>query len=203
MRRGWLAALLFLCACATAESYGYRAYLADKGVTQIEPAQFSHCRGYGCRHIDEDIKLSEEDWLKLKLIFLRPVKDAASERERIARAIRLFEDKVGAITGTEADVKGTYHKLGDFQHDCVDESVNTTIYLSLLEQEGLLLYHRVGVPTARVFPFSGGLGPHQTAVITEKDSGKAYAVDSWFHDNGHAPEIVPLDRWFMGWRPKG
>ena len=32
---------------------------------------------------------------------------------------------------------------------------------------------------------------------------KAYAVDSWFEDNGHAAYMVPLDEWYAGWIPQG
>ena len=140
--------------------------------------------------------------MKLRQIFLPPIENAAEERARIAKAIAFFEQRVGAITGTEADIAGTYSKLGDDQLDCVDESVNTTIYLSLLEQKNMLLYHKVGAPTARIPVVSLRLGPHQTAVIIEKDSGEAYAVDSWFHDNGTPPEIVPMNDWFFGWHPE-
>jgi hypothetical protein len=44
--------------------------------------------------------------------------------------------------------------------------------------------------------------PHTTAVIKEKESGKQYAVDSWFFDNGKPPVIVPLETWKDGWKPK-
>lgn len=193
--------LLLVTACAGA-NYDYKHYLAKKGVTQLTPEHFEHCRGYGCRIIDDNITLSDNDREKARLIFTQPIKDAAEERRRIAKAIGFFEDVVGAHTGTKADRAGTYLKLGDNQHDCVDESVNTTIYLSLLEQDELLLYHGIATPSSRVPPFSRGLGPHQTAVIIEKETGMRYAVDSWFHDNGYPAEIVAMDEWFFGWRPK-
>lgn len=43
--------------------------------------------------------------------------------------------------------------------------------------------------------------PHTTAVISETVSGRRFAVDSWFHDNGQPPEIVALDIWRWGWSP--
>jgi hypothetical protein len=90
----------------------------------------------------------------------------------------------------------------DNQHDCVDESLNTTIYLTLLEQKGLLRHHNVEDPTVRLPIIHSGRWPHQTAVISEIETSKFYAVDSWFHDNGAKAEIVPLRKWKDGWKPK-
>lgn len=201
MKRGVLLPAILLLAACTAQGGDYRHYLARKNVTQIAPEGFSHCRSYGCKHVDTGIRLSEEDWAEISILFLRPIENAANERERIARAIGLFEQKTGALTGTAGDIEGTYHRLGAYQHDCVDESVNTTIYLSMLEQQGLLLYHSVETPSARLPFLSRRIGPHQTAVIRETQTGARFAVDSWFHDNGHPAEIVPMDEWFFGWRP--
>ncbi len=204
MRLNWLvfSALCFLTGCSGLHhNTDYSSYLARKGVTKIEPARFQHCRGYGCRLIDDDLILGEPDWQALEALFSPPATDAAQERAQIAAAIGLFEQAVGAKTGSEADRRGTYHKLGDDQHDCVDESVNTTIYLALLDRKGWLAHHTPGAPTARLPLFGGGLGPHQTAVIIERETGESFAVDSWFHDNGHPAMIAPLAHWYRGWRP--
>ena len=48
-----------------------------------------------------------------------------------------------------------------------------------------------------------GAWPHQSAVVLEIASGKAYAVDSWFEDNGRAAHVVPLEQWRAGWKPPG
>lgn len=197
-----LIAILLLAACASADTQsGYRAYLAKKGIAAAAPDAFAICRGYGCRHIDRDLQLTAQDWQEIGLLFLPPPGDAEDERRRIAGAIGLFEQKTGALAGTAEDVAGTYRQLGDYQLDCVDESVNTTVYLSLLEQKGHLRFHAIGTPTARLPLFSGRLGPHQSAVIIENDTGAHFAADSWFHDNGQPAAIVPLGSWLKGWRP--
>ncbi len=190
--------ILLLTSCA-APGNDYKIYLAKKGVTALSPENFEHCRGYGCRIVDQT-SLSTADWVDLGNL-MTPVKDAAEERQKIAEVIGVMEQKIGAYTGTKADIAGTYVKLGDYQHDCVDESINTTIYLSLLKDKELLHFHSIGTPSARVPPFSRALGPHQTAVISEIKTGERYAVDSWFHDNGHEAEIVSMKEWFFGWRP--
>lgn len=197
------ASILILClalsACAGSGDGRYAPYLARKGVTRLAPDGFDHCHGYGCRLIGK-AALTDGDWQDIEPLFVAN-RSAEEERVAIASAIGIFEQKIGERTGTSADKGGTYVQLGDNQHDCVDESVNTTIYLSLLDGHGLLRHHTAGTPTARIPPFSRGLGPHQTAIITDTGSSDRFAVDSWFHDNGVPAEIVPLDAWFFGWRP--
>lgn len=191
-----IALLLGGCAAAGGD---YAGYLARKRVTNLMPERFDHCRGYGCRFV-VPVTFSAQDWADLARL-MPPAADAGAERTQIAQAIGMMERKTGAYTGTAEDVGGTYVKIGDFQHDCVDESVNTTVYLSVLKARGLIRFHDIGVPQARIPPFSRGLGPHQTAVVIDAGTGDAFAVDSWFHDNGRPAEIVPLKDWFFGWRP--
>ena len=52
---------------------------------------------------------------------------------------------------------------------------------------------------SRFFVYDGW--PHTSAVIVETANGQAYAVDSWFHDNGQPAEVVPLEQWVAGWGP--
>ena len=151
------------------------------------------CRGYGCRIVDT-VTFTKRDWKYIiEPIAFKP-RSAADERERLRWVIGRFETTAGAMTGTSADVPGTYWELGDDQQDCADESTNTTMYLLMLQEQGLLRYHTVG-GTAGRFP------PHLTAVMIEKATGTAYALDSWFHYNGVRAEVVPLDEWKVGWHP--
>ena len=86
------------------------------------------------------------------------------------------------------------------QLDCIDETSNTTTVLELLDRAGLLVWHEVRGPMSRFFVYDGW--PHTTAVIVETATGEAYAVDSWFHDNGQPAEVVPLEQWVAGWGPE-
>lgn len=194
----FLLLIFLLTSCATGGS-NYKTYLAKKGITSIAPESFNHCRGYGCRIIDSTA-LTSTNWQELELLF-ENTPDAKTERQKIAKAIGVIEQKIGAYTGTEVDIAGTYVKLGNYQHDCVDESLNTTIYLSILKERNLIRFHDIGTPSARIPPFSRGIGPHQSAVITDIATNTRYAVDSWFHDNGQDAEIVTMKKWFFGWRP--
>lgn len=189
--------VLVLSACSGID---HHTYLAQHGVTAPTAENFGHCRGYGCSKI-ETVSLNKKQWRSIEKLFSGNA-DAESEREQIAQAIGRFEQMVGKITGTEEDIAGTYKRFGLYQQDCVDESVNTTTYLSLLEQKGLMKHHKTGTPTARTIFTTARPGPHQTAVLIATDTGEKYAVDSWFHDNGYPAEIVPLKKWKWGWRPE-
>ncbi len=134
----------------------------------------------------------------MRALFEPPPAGAAGERERIRLAVALLERLVGRHTGTDADLGENFAGLGrPGQMDCIDESTNTTVYLRMLEKEGLLRWHTLVYRSTRFT----GLQPHSTAVIEERGSGRRYAVDSWFLDNGEPPFIVPLAQWRSGWRP--
>lgn len=193
----WLATILLLAGCSTTTTPD--RYYDKRNITPPTLQSFPSCRGYGCTYIDK-VSLNKRDWRAITKLF--PAKNAATERAQIAKAIGLFEQKVGAITGTHEDVRDTYIKGGAFQQDCVDESTNTTTYLTLLDKKGLLKYHTISAPNSRLFFTSGNLGPHSTAVIVDKKTNEKFAVDSWFHDNGKDAEIAPLADWKSGWAPK-
>ncbi len=192
-------AVLILSACSGGAPFQpYQNYLDQRDLKPPAPESFQHCHGYGCKHVSE-INLSKKQWRKISHVFKPLSKNAKKERQRIAKAITLFENYAGAQAGTGDDHWGTFQKTGDFQHDCVDESINTTIYLATLEQKKLLKFHTVGAPQSRV-PF--GRWPHQAAVIQETETAALFVVDSWFHDNGFAPEILLLSEWRTGWNPE-
>ena len=83
--------------------------------------------------------------------------------------------------------------------DCIDESTNTTIYLTLFKRQGLLHHHEIMDRSTRGW-FLFGM-PHTTAVVNERANDSLWAVDSWFLDNGEPPFIVPLRTWRRGWKP--
>ena len=116
------------------------------------------------------------------------------------QAIALLEVMVGQYTGTSADIAGTFAGTGRLgQMDCVDEASNTTAYLQMLADAGLLRWHTVEEQAHRGFFILGW--PHTSAVVQDTETGERFAVDSWFHANGVPPEVVPLRRWRAGWRP--
>ena len=177
-------------------------YLKSLNINKPSQNNFQHCYSYGCKTI-VDVSFSDNDWKIIDEVFTPPPKTPEEERKYISLAIGKFELITGEKTGTKADQYGTFRNLGKFQQDCIDESVNTTIYLSILNERGLIKFHTPSVPDTR-FPIihSSGRWPHRTAVIYEKNTDKSFAVDSWFHDNGFPAEIVPMVIWKKGWKAK-
>ncbi|AGH97372.1 hypothetical protein [Micavibrio aeruginosavorus] len=194
---------LGLAACAGVdvnEPRPYAGYFEQKKLTSPAPKSFDVCRGYGCVSRDR-VSLSPAQWTKATAPLRQTITNAPAERAAIAKSIGLMERIVGKKTGTAVDVAGTYDTLGPHQLDCVDESTNATVYMAMMEEAGLFKFHKTTRPTARV-PLFVAQGPHQTAALVDIKTGERYAVDSWFHDNGHPAEIVPMGDWKMGWTPQ-
>lgn len=196
--RALSAAVLAWPALASAESFP-----RDDIVVDPAPGLFSVCHGNGCRDIGF-ASLTPQQWQAVRSAFQPIARDAAEERGQLRVAIALMETHAGAATGTWRDRRGTFN-VGDGQMDCIDESINTTLYLTMFERYGLMRLHRVERHATRGW-FLGGW-PHTTAVIAELaaagsgGAGGDWAVDSWFLDNGQPPFIVPLGEWRAGWAP--
>jgi len=202
--------LLALGAC-TVPGGKYNQMMAERGVAGASRDSFTVCHGHGCR-LRSEVTLTAEDWAPVAAIFDGPAASAAAERQRIAEAIGVIEASVALQAGTGADRGGTLNAFSetlgdsaavDAQIDCVDETTNTSVYLTLLDQAGYLKWHRIDGWAGRGSLVVGTEWPHQSAVIVERQGGKAFAVDSWFEDNGHAAHVVPLAEWRAGWVPSG
>lgn len=166
---------------------------------------FEVCQGGGCAVVSKT-SITEMEWNAVTHIFNVPAKSAQEknevvERQKIAQAIGILEDLIGKKIGTTADLAGTFFdgKLGG-QQDCNDEAINSTTYMRLLKQKGLMPLHEIEDMRTRNFFFTGW--PHTTAVIREIKSGERYAVDSWFYDNGHAATIVSFKQWKTNFQPE-
>jgi hypothetical protein len=193
-------ASLVLQGCQSIESRKPERYLASYQDYTPAVKRFQVCHDVGCENLTH-VSLRHSDWQKLKAYFRPTPVSAKAERERIGQAIAMFENIVGPLTNTQHDVSRNQPgvRWTDHQLDCVAETVNTTTYLLLLQQQGWLAWHSVGHPQHRgLFDL---LGPHNTAVIVEKASGDKFVVDSWFHDNGQPPEIVTSEQWAAGYDP--
>lgn len=189
-----------LSACAM-EEYAHNSLLR-KNIHIVSLETFPHCHSYGCDKKTQ-VSFSVQDWQQIENIFRPAPKTPEEERGNISRAIGKFETLTGTKAGTANDKGGTFRRMmaEGTQHDCVDESLNTTIYLTLLERKGLLKFHSVGTPTVRLPLIHAGRWPHQTATMIDTQSQIPYAVDSWFHDNGFPAEIIALEKWKKGWKP--
>ena len=77
-----------------------------------------------------------------------------------------------------------------------NSSRNSTTLLLLLDQLGLLKFHRVEQTVSRGM-FLDGRWPHATAVITDLKTNMEWAVDSWTHPAGEKPDVKPLKIWLQ------
>jgi hypothetical protein len=166
------------------------------------PAAFSVCHRHTCAEVS-GVGLTPAQWDLVRQIFTPPAANAAAERAMIRAAVGQLETAVSPLVGAENDRAGNLSGFlsGSSQMDCIDESTNTTTYLTMMQRDGLLRWHRVANPSTRGFIIFGW--PHTTAVVEEVASGERWAVDSWFHDNGVPPEVLPIDQWKSGWAPEG
>lgn len=168
--------------------------------TQPSLSAFEICQGGGCLHSDV-LQLSEAEWENVVRLFHPLAENAEQERVQIAQAIGMLEDIIGTKTGTAADRAGTFGN-SDYPHqqDCNDEAINSTTYMRLMQQAGLIRFHTILDTRTRKFFFTGW--PHSTAAIRENDSKEEFAVDSWFYDNGHPATIIPMKVWKDGYVPE-
>ncbi len=153
---------------------------------------FPLCYDYDCEN-RTNITLTFAQWQSVRSLFLPPAVTPLEERRWIAQAIARLESLAGAQSGTSADLGGNARGAGDpGQMDCIDESTNTTTYLRMLRDEGLFRWHAVQDRRMRNKWF---FDVHWTAVIVDNTTGREFAVDSWFFDNGREPVITPFEDW--------
>lgn len=167
------------------------------------PEAFSICHGYSCTHKSKAGFTSSEWQSVLNILRQNPAKTPEEERSKIGHAIAQMEEYTGKKTGTDEDhAEAVGFKTSIYQLDCIDETVNTTQYVTLLQQAGALKFHEITEPTHRGYLIDG-TWPHNTAVIKEKASGALFVVDSFYRANGQEPYIMPRQTWLDGWKPAG
>ncbi|WP_412053297.1 hypothetical protein [Pokkaliibacter plantistimulans] len=189
---------LILAGCA-GRNMPPQSYIGRYHIEDPRADAYRVCSVVNC---DENsrLKLSAAERQQLHAVFEPAASDAVQERQQVGQAVALLERINGAknnTAGDEARNHGTF--AGSPQLDCIAETINTTVALLLMQREGLLHFHHTGYPGHRG-PLQL-LGPHNTAVMVENESGQEYAVDSWFFANGVEPVIVPLAEWRAGYDP--
>ena len=200
-----LASALLLVAQNLAANNAYQRVSWDFDLPErISPASFSVCSQHNCQTRTR-AALEPEQWEQIVALFAPPADSAAAEREQIARAIGRMEQLVANFANTHHDKAGDFNGFTQpgSQLDCVDESINTTTYLTLFEQEGLLRWHRVVSRASLGYLFLVG-GPHFCAVVeSTRCKPELCVIDSWFRDNGVDAEVLRLTTWQQCWSPEG
>jgi hypothetical protein len=197
-----LAVPLLLGAC-THEGFGTaQRHYATFGVPEPVGSTVTVCHAYGCQK-QTRFRFTDTDLAALSAIMAKwrtKADTADDERRGVAYAIGWIETRVGNVIGTKDDRPGMdFAASGDpTQQDCVDESTNTTSYLTVLANAGLLRHHKVGVPFAKENYLRGIAGwTHWTAILTENQGGQRWAVDSWIYANGENPAVVKAEEWYI------
>lgn len=200
--------LIALCALLAAGCVEYdpgpETYLYNFArITKPTPANFVECYNYSCR-AQVHTFVTPEEFADITAEFKKPSTTPYEERQRIKRAIAKWETVVGQRTGTWRDKGEDESEEGDltanFQLDCMDEAFNTTSYMMMMNEAGMIRFHKILFPHSR--GFISALGPpHHSATLQDKQTQRLYVVDSWFYDNGRPPVIMPLEVWEKGWAP--
>lgn len=165
--------------------------LANESPVSID--QLPVCMNFSCRH-KEVVALSQEDWESISNWLKQAAPDPQTERLHIKQAIGWMEVIVGRYTPTHLDVGGDLQNGAvtfPGQLDCIDESINTTTYLKLFEQNNLLKHHTVIERAYRRSIFD----QHWAGQLQTLDAGERWVVDSWFQDNGYLPYIQRSEEW--------
>lgn len=166
----------------------------------------SVCNGFGCKYKDI-ASISEDEWDQIKAFFDPPATSPAEERQQIRKAAGWFEVIMGHHTPIYLDKPGDDYpgRMGtgqnrtgiDYnadtvgQQDCVDDSLNMTTYLTLMEKAGLFKYYRV-IGRARR---KSAVDQHFAGQIENIKTGKRWVVDSWFYGYGNLPVVQPTKEW--------
>lgn len=198
LRIGFL--ILAAGSLAGCESMNWKSpddYFAHMRVSPPKEKKLSVCHGYGCKYRTK-VTFSSSDIDDISSVLKPKTKEdsAAAERKRIANAVALIERKVGKVVGSDKDKGQLQLKMAGKpgQQDCVDEATNTTSYLIMMQQEGLLKHHKVKKPSGRGF-FLDGRWQHFSAVVEDKNNQTDWVIDSWPRDNGKLPVVLPLKTW--------
>ncbi len=154
------------------------------------------CYDFGCKN-RSIVNLPENEWLEVANWFNPPAKTPEEELQQIKHAVGWMEVLIGRHTPTHKDVAFSlplvenYRDLFPGQQDCIDESTNTTTYLLLFEEQGLLRHFEVIERAYRQAIFD----QHWAAQIRDKSTGARFVVDSWFQPNGYLPIIQASEEW--------
>lgn len=163
-------------------------------------SSFDICHGGGCTYVSH-VQISEEEWQRIGRVCHPEPENAEAERVCIAQAIGELEKIIGTKTGTDGDRGGTFgNSAYSGQLDCNDEAINTTTYLKLMNQKGLIRFHEILDIRRRGFFLNRW--PHTTAVIRDTQTQQRFAVDAWFYDNGAPATVISFDKWESGWKPE-
>ncbi|SNT31003.1 hypothetical protein [Antarctobacter heliothermus] len=163
------------------------------GTADPRPEAFYTCGSHNCSKRIA-VSLSPQEWAKARAPLIRRAPSAGAERRALAEALRRLEVMVGAKTGYNSDLAYSTLQLAGKAQDCVDEMVNTAVYLALLDDAGLLRFHRPGQRVTIGF-MTRRFWTHTVASIVQQDTGQEFIVETWAVDHGKTPYIMDRTDW--------
>jgi hypothetical protein len=192
-----LSIALVVSACSGNDHNLQTSYLDQFANPNPTLSDFTVCRGFHCAQ-RVPASISEEQWRRVAAIFKPRAKNALLERQQIARAVAMVQRIVGPQTGTDAH-QWTHRNLlvlpngGDLtQLDCIDTSVNTWTYMTLMERSGFFSFHKVA-------PLS--YAPLRNTAVLQEINGGYFAIDASLVDVGVPPPVMALATWLGPWPP--
>jgi hypothetical protein len=153
------------------------------------------CYGFGCRRrMIWDFTVGDRK--ALTDILAKGRASAEAERKAVQQAVAWFDRRVGPIIGTNKRIaRADFRHFADqHNYDCFDTTRNTASLLLVMQDWGLLRHHFVGTPRFRG-KFFLGQTPHNTAVLTEKASGRDWVVDMWTRAYAELPDVMTVEQW--------
>jgi hypothetical protein len=157
--------------------------------------QMTICYGFVCRR-RATLDFTASDKAELTKILGAGKATAPAERAAVQKAVVWFDKRVGPMIGTNnrvanADIRSGA-SAGNF--DCWDSTRNTSSFLFVLQEWGLLKHHTVGNPRYRGNILAMQL-PHNTAVLVEKESKIEWVVDMWTTKYLQPPDVMLVETW--------
>lgn len=162
------------------------------------PSDFFTCYGWECKSIAR-ISLSPEEWETARAPLETVAPDARTERQHIARAVVIIEGLTGQRMATTEEERHEFLGGDSNLLDCIDDSLNTWVYMTMLERDGLLVHHAVG----GVAHGGSVLGwdVRNSASLVVKATGERFTIDPTQATDGGPPPTFPLELWAGDWPP--
>lgn len=164
------------------------------------------CHAYTCK-MQTPYTFRQKDLAEVRAVMAKTKKadTAAEERRAVAYAIAHIEVKIGAKLGIKDKAGMQFSASGDpSQLDCVDVATNTTSYLLVMQQNGMLKYHTVAMTRSKENLLKGfaqlnpvKYWPHWSAILKENATGQQWAVDRWPFDQGENPAVQKVEEWYI------
>ena len=146
------------------------------GVANPTPAAFHVCGSHNCRK-RVAVSLSPAEWSSVRTPLRSRPRNAGAERRALAETLRRLEVMVGRKTGYDSDRAGSTLQMGVKAQDCVDEMVNTAVYLKMLDDAAFFAANSLEPET---FVLTSSFTTYLTRPIT---SGHLTAVGSVVHQS--------------------